>query len=108
MTTDDLKYIEKEWNKSRDELLEIVVALKKQADKDAVYRIENERALTAMAKDYQKIAGRLALALAENKALKETLTRIAEQDQLKTRTLFGRGTEKLPDILHAPPGKRRV
>jgi len=102
MTTDDLKYIEKERNKSRDELLETVVALKKQSDKDAVYRIENERALTAMAKDYQNIAGRLALALAENKALKETLTRIAEQDQLKTKTLFGRGTEKLSDILHAP------
>ena len=30
MTTDDLRYIEKELNKSRDELLEIVVALKKQ------------------------------------------------------------------------------
>ena len=42
MTTDDLRYIEKELNKSRDELLEIVVALKKQADRDAIYRIENE------------------------------------------------------------------
>ena len=36
MTTDDLRYIEKELNKSRDELLEIVVALKKQADRDAI------------------------------------------------------------------------
>lgn len=105
MTTDDLRYIQKELNKSRDELLEIVVALKKQADKDAIYRIENERALTAMAKDYQNIANRLAEALTENKALRETLTRIAEQDQLKTRTLFGRGTEKLSDILHAPLDK---
>ena len=33
MTTDDLRYIEKELNKSRDELLEIVVALKKQLQK---------------------------------------------------------------------------
>ena len=99
MTTDDLRYIEKELNKSSDELLEIVVALKKQADRDAIYRIENERALTAMAKEYQNITGRLAEVLTENKALKETLTRIAEQDQLKTRTLFGRGTEKLPDGL---------
>lgn len=105
MTTDDLRYIEKELNKSRDELLEIVVALKKQADRDAIYRIENERALTAMAKDYQNITSRLAEVLTENKALKETLTRIAEQDQLKTRTLFGRGTEKLSDILHAPLDK---
>lgn len=102
MATDDFRYIEKELNKSREELLEIIVALKKQADKDAVYRIENERALTAMAKDYQNIANRLAEVLAENKILKETLTRIAEQDQLKTRTIFGRGTEKLSDILHAP------
>lgn len=105
MTTDDLRYIEKELDKSRDELLELVVALKKQADKDAVYRIENERALTAMTKDYQNIANRLAEVLIENKALKETLTRIAEQDQLKTRTLFSRGTEKLSDILNDPLDK---
>lgn len=43
--------------------------------------------------------------LTENKALKETPTRIAEQNQLKTRTLFGWGTEKLSDILRAPLDK---
>ncbi len=102
MTADDRRHIEKELDKPREELLETILGLRKQAAMDSAYRIENERAMTAMAKDYQNMARRLEEALAENKELKQALTRIAEQDQLKTKTLFGRGTEKLSDLLHAP------
>ena len=105
MTTDDLRYIEKELNKSRDELLEIVVALKKQADRDAIYRIENERALTAMAKDYQNITSRLAEVLTENKALKETHCGTGPaQDEDTLRSRDGKTLGYPP----CPIGQRRV
>jgi len=101
MNPSDLIYVEKELHMSREELLLIIVDYRKRGAEEAAYRIENQNALTAMAKDYQALKAKLETTVLENARLKEDLTRIAEQNQLKTKDIFGRSTEKLPDIINA-------
>ena len=98
----DVIYVEKELNMSREELLAIIVDYRRREHEEAAFRIENQNALTAMAKDYQALKSKLEAVVLERDHLKEDLTRIAEQNQLKTKGIFGRSTEKLSDIIDAP------
>jgi len=97
----DVIYIEKELHMSCEELLCIIIDYRKREIEEAAFRIENQNALTAMAKDYQSIKAKLENVIVEKDRLKEELRRIAEQNQLKTKDIFGRGTEKLSDIIDA-------
>ena len=98
----DIIYVEKELNMSREELLAIIADYRKGEREEAAFRIENQNALTAMAKDYQAIKAKLEAVVLERDRLKGDLARIAEQNQLKTKDIFGRSTEKLSDIIDAP------
>jgi len=102
MDPSDVTYVEKELNMSHGELLGIIIDYRKRECEETAFRIENQNALTAMAKDYQALKVKLETTAAERDRLKEELTRIAEQNQLKTKDIFGRGTEKLSDIIDAP------
>lgn len=102
MNPNDILFIEKELHMSKDELLKIIVAYRKQEAEEAAFRIENQNALTAMAKDYQSLKNKLEAVTSERDKLKNELIKIAEQNQLKTKDIFGRGTEKLSDIIDAP------
>jgi len=102
MSTLDAVYIEKELNMSREELLGIIIDYRKKEYEEAAFRIENQNALTVMARDYQALKAKLEDVVAQRDRLKEKLERIAEQNQLKTKDIFGRGTEKLSDIIDAP------
>ena len=95
-------YVEKELHMSREELLKIIADYRKRECEEEAFRIENQNALTAMAKDYQALKTKLEDTVLERDCLKEELTRIAEQNQLKTKDIFGRSTEKLSDIINAP------
>jgi hypothetical protein len=102
LDSNDAIYVEKELHMSREELLIIIADYRKRECEEAAYRMENQNALTAMAKDYQAIKAKLEAVVLERDLLKEQLTRIAEQNQLKTKDIFGRSTEKLSDIIDAP------
>ncbi len=101
MTSEDLRFVENELNKSRDELLAIIVELRKALAEETGYRVENSTAITAMYSEFQKNKKELEEALRENRELKSALTLVAEKNQLKTKELFGRGTEKLSDLFDA-------
>ena len=101
MNPQDVIYVEKELHMSHGELLNIIIHYRKKESEEVAFRIENQNALTAMAKDYQVLKAKLQATALERDHLKEELTRIAEQNQLKTKDIFGRSTEKLPDIIDA-------
>jgi len=103
MDAHDAVYIEKELLMSREELLRIIADYRKRECEEAAFRIENQNALTAMAKDYQELKKKLEAVVLERNRLKDDLARIAEQNQLKAKDIFGRRTEKLADIIDAPP-----
>ena len=98
MSAEDMLLIQNELNKSRDELLELIVVLRKQLLEYQSYMTENSSAITAMSRDYQKLLTEVKDLRQENNDLREILAHVAEKDQLKTKELFGRGTEKLSDI----------
>ena len=102
MNPSDIIFVEKELHMSNDELLAIIADCRRRESEESAFRLENQRALTAMAKDYQLLKENLRQVTAERDSLKYELTRIAEQNQLKTKDIFGRGTEKLSDIITAP------
>ena len=102
MDANDAAYVEKELLMSREELLKIIADYRKREFEEAAFRIENQNALTAMAKDYQVLKNKLEAVVLERDRLKDDLARIAEQNQLKSKDIFGRKTEKLADIIDAP------
>jgi septal ring factor EnvC (AmiA/AmiB activator) len=102
MDANDAAYVEKELLMSREELLRIIADYRKREREDAAFRIENQNALTAMAKDYQALKEKLEAVVLERDRLKDDLARIADQNQLKAKEIFGRRTEKLADIIDAP------
>lgn len=104
MTAEDLVYVKTELNKSREELLEVIVILRKEAVENEIYRIENSRAITAMAKDFQTLKAKAELLHNENEELKAALIHLSDINKLKTINIYGRGTERLNDIMAAPAG----
>jgi len=103
MDTNDVAYVEKELLMSREGLLKIIADYRRRENEEAAYRIENQNALTAMAKDYQALKKKLEAVEIENNRLKDALAHIAEQNQLKVKDIFGRRTEKLADVIDAQP-----
>ena len=108
MSAEDMLLIQNELNKSRDELLELIVALRKQLLEYQSYMTENSSAITAMSREYQKLLTEVKSLRQENKDLREILAHVAEKDQLKTKELFGRGTEKLSDIYGSAPDMEEI
>lgn len=108
MSAEDMLFIQNELNKSRDELLELIVVLRKQLLEYQSYMTENSSAITAMSRDYQKLLTEVKDLRQENNDLREVLAHVAEKDQLKTKELFGRGTEKLSDIYGSAPDMEEI
>ena len=106
LSGEDLGYIkEGELSLTAEELLKVIAALRREAAQYASYRTENERAMTAMATDYQKAMKELSDARAELKSLKEALSHVSDKEKLKTGELFGRSTEKTADLLDSLPAE---
>lgn len=99
MDNDDLSYIASELNKTREELLAIIAGLRRNAEQKEIYFIENRNSLTVMSKEFRKVKSENEDLRAENRELKETITRISEMNKLKSIDIYGRGSEKLDGII---------
>lgn len=115
MTPEEARMIEKEQHMSRDELLMVILAFKKKEMEDNAYRneaeaykIENTRAISAMQKDYNAVLEEVEALRAENRDLKAALAHTAQVSQLRANEIFGRGTEKLADIIDAAPAQEET
>lgn len=97
MLPEDMKFIHNDIDKSRDELLELIVDLRKQILEYKNYMAANSDALTAMSADYTRLHKEVEELRKENKELSYALTLTAEKELLKTNELFGRTSEKLSD-----------
>ncbi len=102
MTPEESRMLTNELDMSREQLLMIILELRKKLADQEAWRSENSMALTAMAKDYQSLKAEAETLRAENAELKSALTHVSEIRQLRTNDIFGRGTEKLSDIMDAP------
>ncbi len=102
MTPEELEMIKDELHMTREQLLMVILDLRKKAAEDDAARIENSQAILVMSRDYRKLQEEADALRAENKELKEALLHVSQVSQLQTNELFGRGTEKLADILDAP------
>ncbi|MCR5453049.1 MAG: IS66 family transposase [Lachnospiraceae bacterium] len=103
MNPEDLRLVEIEQTKSKEELLEIIVMLKKELSGSKSYRIENDAALMAMNREFIKVQEERDRLKKENHDLKAALILANEQSKLKTKDLFGRSSEKLLDLTDTDP-----
>lgn len=90
MDNDDLSYIASELNKTREELLAIIAGLRRNAEQKEIYFIENRNSLTVMSKEFRRVKSENEDLRAENRELKETITRISEMNKLKSIDIYGR------------------
>ncbi|MCD8300670.1 MAG: IS66 family transposase [Clostridiales bacterium] len=102
MTPEEERLVHDELNMSREQLLMVILGLRRRSAEQECWRNENSRAITAMAKDYQTLKAEAAALREENARLKAALAHVSEIRQLRTNEIFGRGTEKLSDIVDAP------
>lgn len=87
-------------DKSKEEVIEsLKIAIDELKEYDAIM-IENSRANTAMAKDYNRVVNKCTKLEAEVENLKKALKKSIEDNKLKKDTIFGRSTEKFPDIIN--------
>ncbi|MCD7896191.1 MAG: IS66 family transposase [Planctomycetaceae bacterium] len=100
--------IEKEQNMSREQLLDVILDLKKKAAEEEAYRAENSLALTAMAKEYQALVSQRDALQAEVANLKKVISHISDVSRQRANEIFGRSTEKLSDILSDTPCREDV
>lgn len=107
-TPEDLKLIENELLMPRDELLAVILEYRRKDADERHYRIENGRVLEIMSKDYKALEARLAEMTAENERLRSLLAHTADVAALRTDELFGRGTEKLSDVLSGLPAQAEI
>lgn len=103
MTPEEARMIRDELKMSREELLMVILALKKKATEEEAYRIENADIIKTMSKEYQSLQSEAESLRAENAELKAALAHTSEVSQLRANDIFGRGTEKLCDIIDAEP-----
>lgn len=94
--------------KSREELIIIIQQYMDMERRNAFMEKESSRVQSAMAKEFQFMKKRMEEALSENQQLKEQMARLAEQNCLKTRDVFGRRTEKLSDLLDSTPARDEI
>ncbi len=92
-------YYDREKNKEREELLHTVVELYLRLEEQENYRISNTEAMKAMHLQHVKLQESHEALGAENIALKEALKAIAEKERLRVKEIYGRGTERLSDLL---------
>jgi len=82
--------------------------IKKEAADNEIYRIENTKALAAMSKDYNAAVGEVMALRKEVGELKAALDHTTQVSQLRANDIFGRGTEKLSDIIDAEPAREET
>ncbi|MDO4476211.1 MAG: IS66 family transposase [Lachnospiraceae bacterium] len=99
MAPEEIKYIQDDLNKTRDELLAVIVSLRQEKELQLTYRAENERAMKSMTLEYAQLLQENERLQKENQHLSQLLTLTQDKEQLKTKAIFGRGTEKLDDLL---------
>ena len=101
MLPEDMKYIQNDIEKTRDELLELIVDLRKQILEYDNYKVSNSEALTAMSNDYKKLQKDVQELRKKNKELSNALALTAEKELLKTNEIFGRTSEKISDAFES-------
>lgn len=101
MTPKEKLYYENEQKKDREELIRTIVSLRIKLDEYADYSMSNTKAIGAMHEEFMKCRKDLEEAREENRQLKETLAAVSAKEQLRVRDIFGRGTEKLADLLES-------
>ena len=69
----DIIHVEKELDMPREELLAIIADYRKREREERAFRIENQNALTVMAKDYQALKAKLEAVVLERDRLKKDL-----------------------------------
>ena len=108
MTPREQEYYNQELNKNREELLLTIVELRMRVDELNSYSISNTDALTAMHKEFSDCKKECDALREENRKLKASLTAVAENEQLRVKDIFGRGTEKLSELLGENPSSEMV
>ena len=85
----------------RDTLLSLAVSLYDELAALKLLQRENERISTEAHIQFSELDRKYAAAVRENKELKELLSKEIEKNTLKTKSIFGRKTEKLFSMLDA-------
>ena len=75
--------------------------LRKENAQNAIYRDENTKTFIQMSKEYKIVCSQLEEIKKENHELKKLLAKSIEKEQLKTKEIFGRSSEKIDEILNA-------
>ena len=85
----------------RDALLSLTVSLYDELAALKLEKLENERISTEAHIQFSELDRKYAAAVRENEELKELLAKEIEKNVLKTKSIFGRKTEKLFSMLDA-------
>lgn len=89
--------------KSHDDLTGLAYMLVDELIGEVTRNVERDHSITMLAKEFQRICSERDALRDENARLNSALKKVAEQNQKKTRSLFGRSTEKTLDLLNALP-----
>ena len=103
MTSEEKRYLITEMNMCKDDLLKVIYNLKKQIDDLENYKISNSDALIAMHHEFISLKERTDELLKENKELKAALKATTEKEHLRIKDIFGRGTERLSELMKKMP-----
>lgn len=104
MTLDELSHIRKQIALlPLKSLTELTFRLIDEFTGELTRSMEREKSTTLFAKEYQQVCTERDALRKERDDLKKALKKTADQNQKKTRTIFGRSTEKTEDLFNAVP-----
>ena len=92
-------FYDQELNKSREELIQTIVIQRMELEELRNYKASNAAALEAMHKEFMHWKNEAIRLQSENKELTKVLADTIEKEKLRTNDIFGRGTEKLSELL---------
>lgn len=93
---------------SRDQLLVIILALWESNREDESAQIENTKIIENMRKDYQELKTAYDELQAKYQDLDQALLHLSQVNQVQNNEIYGRGTEKMADILDAVPVQQQT
>ncbi len=99
LTQEEMVYVAGDLDKTQEELLHTIAALRMASEEERGYRENNANALRAMHEEFLKCQQEKEVLQAKVNDLKAALEATAAKDSLKTREIFGRTTEKLSDLI---------
>ena len=92
------EFLKKVQELSRDEMIQLLVRMKKDEMNQSVILTEMRNTSTAMSKDYARLKSKYDASEAENKVLKKTVAKLSEQNAVLNRKIFGRQSEKMDHL----------